>query len=496
MTGNQWMYSDEAFSANDHHVPWGSLQTSVPTSIGADQYPLMDTSLPSTSRNMHSLQAIETPYLTGPDHPVPRLSPPSVAREKRPNRVQKTKRSSIPCLSNESPSGRARKNRLPVSQIRLIDEEVSLYREAWPDGGNIPTRIKEEIASKIGCPLASVRNRVWNSKRKPRTPSKHTGSKLGIPGLKVGPSSRPTSIPPSPIEGPHEPSTKVLTNNVGGVFQCTFCNSSFLDCWRWKRHENEVHLTTESWTCQVRIPRIPFDGSIQACHRSFTRKEWLENHHKHDHLPFGIAPNHQFEIKSIPASRCGYCDQTFRDWASRQQHVARHYQNGRLTRASWKGGWGLNQHDTNRLNNLMPSTQFAPIRPMFVEDRPKAPGPYLELSQRGSPPLDLSQTPETPSPYFPEPISDEDHDLKTPEAIDPDGTSPFPLEPDPGQYTLSTPHMDHYLNGPPETWLSLYPVPSIFFPSVVQESLAQEIDSSMIQEQDGNFTQGHHWDKP
>ncbi|CCX32477.1 Similar to hypothetical protein NECHADRAFT_52280 [Nectria haematococca mpVI 77-13-4]; acc. no. XP_003042829 [Pyronema omphalodes CBS 100304] len=39
-------------------------------------------------------------------------------------------------------------------------------------------------------------------------------------------------------------------------------------------------------------------------------------------------------------SRCGFCQTTFKSYAGRTQHIAQHFQHGRIM-ALWKGSWGL-----------------------------------------------------------------------------------------------------------------------------------------------------------
>ena len=154
-------------------------------------------------------------------------------------------------------------------------------------------------------------------------------------------------------------------------FQCTFCVHSFKKKHDWARHEKSVHLSLESWICNMGLGILnpAGDGSLPCdfCNasrlteshfsthefdlcaqrpiseRSFRRKDHLIQHLRKFHHCTKI-PALRVEACRIVTdevqSRCGFCQLVMPTWTARVDHLAEHFKDG-WRMADWLGDWGL-----------------------------------------------------------------------------------------------------------------------------------------------------------
>ncbi|KAK4038394.1 homeobox and C2H2 transcription factor [Parachaetomium inaequale] len=170
-------------------------------------------------------------------------------------------------------------------------------------------------------------------------------------------------------------------------YQCTFCLESFKKKHDWVRHEKSVHLSLESWVCNMgsAIPDLaaasealpcdfcstsPLTGPHLSSHefdvcadrplaeRSFRRKDHLIQHLRKFHHCTTI-PALRVEacrvVTNEVQSRCGFCQLVIPTWAARADHLAEHFKNGQRM-ADWSGDWGLDPlHQAVLRNAVLPA---------------------------------------------------------------------------------------------------------------------------------------------
>ncbi|PWY83336.1 homeobox and C2H2 transcription factor [Aspergillus heteromorphus CBS 117.55] len=155
---------------------------------------------------------------------------------------------------------------------------------------------------------------------------------------------------------------------TGHPYQCTFCADSFKKKHDWSRHEKSVHLSLESWICN--IDPSPLDSADSPCdfcsacpaprahmdthefdvcadrpqpERSFRRKDHLIQHLRKFHhctkAPAGRIEPCRVVVSQV-LSRCGFCGQRMTTWSERADHLVQHFKTGRRM-AEWSGDWGL-----------------------------------------------------------------------------------------------------------------------------------------------------------
>ncbi|WAO96925.1 Homeobox and c2h2 transcription [Fusarium falciforme] len=173
------------------------------------------------------------------------------------------------------------------------------------------------------------------------------------------------------------------TDNIGRIYQCTFCTDTFKSRYDWTRHEGALHLVLERWTCLPFGPRLSdeSDGiqcalcgqkdpdeshleehNIQQCvskplgTRTFYRKDHLRQHlrgvHRVNKVPTRTMDAWKIEIKKVNA-RCGFCGDTFQLWADRNDHLADHFRSGALMK-DWSGCRGLDPAVALLVQNAIP----------------------------------------------------------------------------------------------------------------------------------------------
>jgi hypothetical protein len=146
------------------------------------------------------------------------------------------------------------------------------------------------------------------------------------------------------------------------AFFCTFCGNPYTTRYKWKRHEESVHVAARTWVC---VPSGFYPVTCPFCLEAQPSNEHLSNHsylgcvqkpveertftHK-DHLKQHIQRVHQKggngKLKDIEdilkewgrqapplglnslALHCGSCGMRFREWESRVAHVAWHFIQG------------------------------------------------------------------------------------------------------------------------------------------------------------------------
>ncbi|KAG7286517.1 hypothetical protein NEMBOFW57_008828 [Staphylotrichum longicolle] len=171
------------------------------------------------------------------------------------------------------------------------------------------------------------------------------------------------------------PSPHHLASSVSSIdnnpYQCTFCLDSFKKKHDWVRHEKSVHLSLESWICNVGSAILDTAGGeslpcdfcnvspLTASHfsdhefetcadrplleRSFRRKDHLIQHLRKFHHCTTI-PAFRVEACRVVTneiqSRCGFCQLVMTTWAARADHLAEHFKNGQHM-ADWSGDWGF-----------------------------------------------------------------------------------------------------------------------------------------------------------
>lgn len=166
------------------------------------------------------------------------------------------------------------------------------------------------------------------------------------------------------------------------TYQCTFCPKSFMSKYDWQRHEKSLHLPFEQWVCSPKGPTSNPSGDDAICafcgqyepdnlhltghnhdtcldkplvERTFYRKDHLVQHlHSVHRVPYSERLMSSWKVISQDIrSRCGFCDAWLSSWASRADHIARHFRGGR-TMADWKGDWGFEPSVIEMLDNAMP----------------------------------------------------------------------------------------------------------------------------------------------
>jgi len=121
------------------------------------------------------------------------------------------------------------------------------------------------------------------------------------------------------------------------IIRCTFCIAEFGKISNWRRHESEVHLVLEEWTCRL---------CSRECPQMFSRKGHMQQHLKRMHKDTEWLPIYKSWRRDVPpptASRCGFCEATFEDWGSRNKHVGHHFTFDRKKMKDWKGDLGLSE---------------------------------------------------------------------------------------------------------------------------------------------------------
>lgn len=166
------------------------------------------------------------------------------------------------------------------------------------------------------------------------------------------------------------------------TYQCTFCPKSFMSKYDWQRHEKSLHLPFEQWVCSpLGATPIPSGHEVICAFCGQHKPDYLHltshNHntcldkplaertfYRKDHLVQHLHAVHRVSyserlmsswkvISQDIRSRCGFCDAWLSSWASRADHIARHFRDGR-TMADWEGDWGFDPSVIEMLDNAMP----------------------------------------------------------------------------------------------------------------------------------------------
>jgi hypothetical protein len=182
----------------------------------------------------------------------------------------------------------------------------------------------------------------------------------------------------------------MLRSAAENPFQCTFCLDSFKKKHDWARHEKSVHLSLDSWICNLGSAILDLAGSealpcgfcsaapLTASHfsdhefdvcadrplpeRSFRRKDHLIQHLRKFHHCTTI-PAFRVEACRVVTdgvqSRCGFCQQVLSTWAARADHLAEHFKHGQRM-ADWSGDWGLDPSYRTMLRNAILPAERSP----------------------------------------------------------------------------------------------------------------------------------------
>lgn len=181
-----------------------------------------------------------------------------------------------------------------------------------------------------------------------------------------------------------------LERSQDATYHCTFCPDSFKKRHDWQRHEKSIHLPLEHWICCAGNGTVTLTGDttprpqcifcglpnpseahlngheFNTCsdrlpeERTFRRKDHLRQHLVKFHKcakPFGaVMELWKVEWTQI-RSRCGFCDEWFRNWDARAAHLANHFKDG-ATMMEWAGDWGFGADILTLLQNaVVPSVQ-------------------------------------------------------------------------------------------------------------------------------------------
>ncbi|PYH91617.1 hypothetical protein BO71DRAFT_385155 [Aspergillus ellipticus CBS 707.79] len=158
---------------------------------------------------------------------------------------------------------------------------------------------------------------------------------------------------------------------TGHPYQCTFCPDSFKKKHDWARHEKSVHLSLESWVCNIDAGHLdsasPAESPCDFCsvfpapqshvdthefdvcvdrplpERTFRRKDHMIQHlrkfHRCTKTPAPRIDPCRVVASQVP-SRCGFCGRRMTTWTERADHLAEHFKAGRRM-VEWSGDWGL-----------------------------------------------------------------------------------------------------------------------------------------------------------
>lgn len=137
------------------------------------------------------------------------------------------------------------------------------------------------------------------------------------------------------------------TTAEGRTYACSFrmygCQSTFSSKNEWKRHFSSQHLKLSFYRCD-----------LEGCHPSttkgpndFNRKDLFTQHLRRMHAPWsssktnptreekakfdgGLDEHHkrclQKQRSPPPLSQCTICEQVFRNWHGRMEHMSKHYE--------------------------------------------------------------------------------------------------------------------------------------------------------------------------
>jgi hypothetical protein len=220
---------------------------------------------------------------------------------------------------------------------------------------------------------------------------------------------------------PNVPLTKTTADQR--IFQCTFCTDTFKTKYDWTRHEASLHLPLDRWTCTPHGPRysIPGGNNVQMCvfcdlenpsdahlsshriseccekplaAREFFRKDHLRQHLRQVHKVENFTKAMEGWKSKLAEirSRCGFCDETFRLWSERNDHLADHFRNG-ASMKDWKGARGLEPAVATLVRHSIP--------PYLISTEATAMIPFS--AERGNLQPQQQQPQEiTPEPHFPQ----------------------------------------------------------------------------------------------
>lgn len=162
------------------------------------------------------------------------------------------------------------------------------------------------------------------------------------------------------------PLSRTSTNESelnGILYYCTFCNFISPVRWKWKRHEREQHLLTPAWICapselnpdrvsicsfcQLDVNNEACTHRVQRCwnnsSRDFRRKAQLKDHlmtvHKlgkveAEHVLRRLEPGPEDDTSQVDLT-CYICSTAFNLITPRLDHIARHFEQDRLTKDGW-----------------------------------------------------------------------------------------------------------------------------------------------------------------